>query len=117
MAVSYTPIEVEESGYTLSFSVTNQEASRLKEGDTATVSDTYWGQNVGAVLSKITPDQGGKTRTLTFDLSGNVNVGQTLTLTVGERSTYYSSVIPKNALHEDAQGKFIYITKTKKRKN
>lgn len=106
-------VEVVESGYTLSFSVSANEASRLKIGDTATVSDTYWGQSVGAVLEKITPDQGGKTKTLTFDLTGNVNPGQTLTLTVGERTTGYSAVIPKNALHEDAEGKFVYITKTK----
>ena len=106
-------IEVEQSGYTLSFSVEAVQANRLKVGDTATVSDTYWGQSVGAVLSDIIQDNGGKTKTLVFELDGNVNVGQTLTLTVGERTTGYSSVIPKNALHEDAEGKFIYITKTK----
>ncbi len=106
-------VEVQESGYTLSFSVTNSEAMKVKVGDTATVSDTYWGQNVGAVLKSIVPDAGGKTKTLTFELNGNVNVGQTLTLLVGERTTGYSSVIPKSALREDSQGKFIYITKTK----
>lgn len=106
-------IEVQESGYTLSFSVNNSEAQKVKVGDTATVTDTYWGQNVGAVLKSIIPDAGGKTKTLTFELSGNANVGQTLTLLVGERTTGYSSVIPKSALHEDSKGKFIYITKTK----
>ncbi len=106
-------IEVEESGYTLSFSVETVQANRLKIGDTATVSDTYWGQSVGAVLSDIVQDSGGKTKTLVFELDGNVNVGQTLTLTVGERTTGYSAVIPKSALHEDAEGKFVYITKTK----
>lgn len=106
-------IDVVESGYTVSFSVTNAEATRLKVGDTGTVSDTYWGQNVSATLSKIIPDPTGKTKTLVFDLVGDVNAGQSLTITVGERSTGYSSVIPKSALHEDANGKFIYITKTK----
>lgn len=106
-------VEVTESGYTLSFSVSNSEAVKVKIGDTATVSDTYWGQNAGAVLTKIVPDAGGRTKTLTFEISGNVNVGQNLTLTVGERSTGYSSVIPKTALREDSKGKFIYITKTK----
>lgn len=106
-------IEVQESGYTLSFSVSNAEAMKVKEGDTAQVSDTYWGQNVGAVLKSIVPDAGGKTRTLNFELSGNVNVGQTLTLLVGERSTSYSAVIPKSAIREDTKGKFVYITKTK----
>ncbi|MBR6632994.1 MAG: HlyD family efflux transporter periplasmic adaptor subunit [Clostridia bacterium] len=106
-------IEVQESGYSLSFSVSNTEALKVKVGDTATVSDTYWGQNVGAVLKSIVPDAGGKTRTLNFELDGNVNVGQTLTLLVGERTTGYSSVIPKSALREDSKGKFVYITKTK----
>lgn len=106
-------VEVIESGYTVSFSVTTAEANRLNIGDSATVTGGYWGQTLGAVLSKITPDAGGKTRTLTFDITGDVNVGQNLTLTVGERSTGYSAVIPKSALHEDANGKYIYITKTK----
>ncbi len=106
-------VEVQESGYTLSFSVSNSDVAKVKIGDTATVTDTYWGQNVGAVLKDIVPDAGGRTKTLTFELSGNVNVGQNLTLLVGERSTGYSSVIPKSALREDSRGKFIYITKTK----
>ena len=106
-------VEVQDSGYTLSFSVSNTEATKVKIGDTAAVSDTYWGQNVGAVLENIIPDAGGRTKTLVFELDGNVNVGQTLTLLVGERSTGYSSVIPKTALREDSKGKFIYITKTK----
>ncbi len=106
-------VEVVESGYTLSFSVSTTEANRLNIGDSATVTGGYWGQNIGAVLSKITPDAGGKTKTLTFELVGDVMVGQNLTLTVGERTTGYSAVIPKSALHEDANGKFVYITKTK----
>jgi hypothetical protein len=106
-------LETDETGYTLSFTVSNSDAQKVKVGDTATVSDTYWGQNVGAVLESIVNDAGGKTKTLVFDISGNVNSGQTLTLLVGERSTGYSSVIPKTALHEDSQGKFVYITKTK----
>jgi hypothetical protein len=106
-------VEVVESGYTISFSVSTVEANRLNIGDSATVTGGYWGQTLGAVLSKITPDAGGKTKTLTFDISGDVNVGQNLTVTVGERSTGYSAVIPKSALHEDANGKYVYITKTK----
>lgn len=110
---SAVTIEVVESGYTLSFSVSTAEANRLNIGDSATVTGGYWGQNIGAMLSKITPDAGGKTKTLTFELSGDVTVGQNLTVTVGERTTGYSAVIPKSALHEDANGKFVYITKTK----
>jgi hypothetical protein len=54
-------VEVQESGYTLSFSVSNSDAMKVKVGDTATVSDTYWGQKIGAVLKTIVPDAGGQT--------------------------------------------------------
>ncbi len=106
-------IEVEQSGYTVSFNVTNAEAQRLNVGDSATVSDTYWGQKLTATLDKISANSDGKTKTLTFNIFGDVETGQSLSLLVGERSTGYSSVIPKSALHEDSEGKFIYITTTK----
>ncbi|MBE6701154.1 MAG: HlyD family efflux transporter periplasmic adaptor subunit [Ruminococcaceae bacterium] len=106
-------IEVEESGYTLNFTVTNKEAQKLTVGDTATVSNAYWGQNLGAVLKSIQPDSTGKNKILTFELDGNAEVGQNLTLTVGEKGTYYSAVVPKSAVHEDAEGKFVYVTKEK----
>ncbi|MBR5817852.1 MAG: HlyD family efflux transporter periplasmic adaptor subunit, partial [Clostridia bacterium] len=111
--VAAVVVEVEQSGYTVSFSVTNAEAQRIKTGDSATVSDTYWGQKLTATLDKITSNADGKTKTLTFNIFGDVETGQTLSLLVGERSTGYSSVIPKSALHEDSEGKFIYITTTK----
>lgn len=106
-------IESEESGYTLSFSVDNKEASKLKVGDTATVSGGYWGSSLSAILSEIKTEQGGKTKKLTFELSGDVVTGQTLTLLAGEKSTSYSSVVPKSAIREDSEGKYVYITKTK----
>jgi|GEM_PF-1038534 len=106
-------IESDESGYTLSFSVDNKEASKLKIGDTATVSGGWWGSSLSAILTEIKTEQGGKTKLLTFEVSGDVVTGQTLTLLAGEKSTSYSSVVPKSAIREDSEGKYIYITKTK----
>ena len=106
-------IESDESGYTLSFSVENKEAAKLKIGDTATVSGGWWGSSLSAILSEMKSEQGGKTKLLTFELSGDVVAGQTLTLLAGEKSTSYSSVVPKSAIREDSDGKYIYITKTK----
>ena len=106
-------IESEESGYTLSFSVENKEAAKLKIGDTATVSGGWWGSNISAILTEIKTEQGGRSKNLVFELSGDVVTGQTLTLLAGEKSTSYSSVVPKSAVREDSEGKYIYITKTK----
>ena len=67
-------LEVPDMGYTLSFSVTNDQAQRLRIGDTATVSNYYWGNSVTATLTTIRTDpknpQGGKV--LVFDLTGDV---------------------------------------------
>ncbi len=106
-------IESDESGYTLSFSVDNKEAAKLKIGDTATVSGGWWGSSLSAILTEIKTEQGGKTKLLTFEMSGDVVTGQTLTLLAGEKSTSYSSVVPKSAIREDSEGKYIYVTKTK----
>ncbi len=106
-------IESQDSGYTLSFSVPNSDAAKVKIGDSATVSGGYWGSNITATLNSIKTEQGGKTRLLTFELSGDVVSGQALTLIAGEKNTSYSAVIPKSAVHEDSKGKFVYITKTK----
>lgn len=110
---SVISIESEESGYTLSFSVSNADSKKLKIGDTATVSGGYWGGKIDAVLSTLKTEQGGKSKLATFDLSGDVVSGQTLTLIAGEKSTSFSSVVPKSAVREDSDGKYIYITKTK----
>jgi len=106
-------IESENSGYTLSFSVANSDAAKVKVGDTATVSGGYWGSNISATLTSVKTEQGGKTKLLTFELSGDVVSGQALTLIAGEKNTPYNSVIPKSAVREDSKGKFVYITKTK----
>lgn len=106
-------IESENSAYTLSFSVPNADAAKVRVGDTATVSGGYWGSNISAVLSETKTEQGGKTKLLTFELSGDVVSGQALTLIAGEKNTSYSSVVPKSAIHEDSKGKFVYITKKK----
>ena len=65
------------------------------------------------MLTTLKTQPGGQSKLATFDLSGDVVSGQTLTLIAGEKSTSYSSVVPKSAIREDSNGKFIYITKTK----
>ena len=106
-------IEAENGGYSLSFSVPVNDAAKVREGDTASVSGGWWGSNIEAILTSSRFEQGGKTKLLTFEIKGNVTEGQTLTLLAGEKTTSYASVVPKSAVHEDADGKFIYIAKTK----
>lgn len=108
-------IEVPDMGYTLSFSVTNEQARRLHTGDTATVSNYYWGSQIVATLStiKIDPKNPQTNKLLTFDLSGDVNAGAELTISVGEKSANYDTVIPNSAIRSDSNGSFVYIIEAK----
>lgn len=108
-------IEVPDMGYSLSFAVTNEQASKVKVGDMAEVSNYYWGGNIQAQLVAIRndPEQSGRGRLLQFALSGEVETGSSLTLSVGQQSAEYSSVVPNSALRSDSNGDFILTVTSK----
>ena len=108
-------IQVPDLGYTLSFSVTNDQAMRLRTGDEATVSNYWWGREINAVLASIRTDpQNPQTnKLLTFDVSGDVNPGSELTLAVGSKSQNYDSVVPNSAIRSDANGSFLLVVEAK----
>jgi len=103
-------IEVPDMGYTMSFSVTKQQASKLRLGDTGTSSNYYWGSEVLATLSSIKtdPQDPQKKKLLTFELSGDVNAGAELTIAVGQKSANYDIVVPSSAIRSDSNGDFVY---------
>ena len=104
-------IEVPDMGYSMSASVTVDQARRLKVGDSAQVSNYYWGKTITAEISSIKSDPKdpqGK-RLITFDIYGDVNSGQELTVSVGEKSAGYDIVVPKSAVMSDNNGSFVLI--------
>ncbi len=108
-------IEVPDMGHTVSFSVTNEQARRLRTGDTATVSNFYWGNEITATLSNIRTDpknpQGGKV--LTFELEGDVQSGTEITLSVGSKSANYDLIVPNSAIKSDSNGSFVLAVEAK----
>ena len=108
-------IEVPDMGHTLSFSVTNDQAQRLRVGDTATVSNYYWGQEIVATLTSIRTDPKNPqtNKELTFDLSGDVTSGSELTISVGQKSANYDVIIPNSAIRSDNNGKFVLAIQAK----
>lgn len=108
-------IEVPDMGYNLSFSVTNEQAQRLRPGDTATVSNYYWGQQIQATLSSIQvdPKNPQTNKLLTFDLEGDVNAGADLTLSVGSKSANYDVIVPNSAIRSDSNGSFVLAIEAK----
>ena len=108
-------IEAPDMGYTMSFSVTNDQANRLRVGDTGTVSNFYWGSEITATLRSIQIDQKNPqtNKLLTFDLSGNVTSGTELTVSVGQKSANYDVIIPSSSVRTDANGTYVLKLESK----
>ena len=109
-------IQVDGKGYTVSFSVTNQQAQKVKVGDVAELQNAWYYDDVQAILSAIKPDPEsmGQKKLLVFDVTGSsLTTGQALNLSVGQRSAEYELVVPNSAIREDSNGKFILIVESK----
>ena len=108
-------IEVPDMGHTLSFSVTNDQAQRLRIGDTATVSNYYWGNSITATLTSIRTDPKNPqtSKLLTFDLTGDVTTGAELTISVGQKSANYDIIVPNSAIKSDTNGSYVLAVSVK----
>ena len=108
-------IDVVDRGYTIKIPVTNEQAKQVKVGDTADVSNYYWGNDVQATLESITsdPDKPGQGKLLVFRITGEIDAGSTISLSIGQRSANYDSIIPKSALREDTNGHFVLVVTAK----
>lgn len=108
-------IQPEGKGFTLSFSVTNEQAKKFAVGDAAELVNSWWYSDITAKVASIKPDttDPAKKKLVTFDLSGELTAGQTLSLSVGQKSSNYDMIVPNSAIREDNNGKFILIIESK----
>ena len=108
-------IDVPDMGYTLSFSVTNDQAKRLHIGDSASVTSYYWGSRIDATLTGVKPDPKSPqtNRLLEFEVTGDVSPGSQLTISIGERGQNYDYVVPNSAIRSDSNGKFVLAIQAK----
>ncbi len=105
-------IQVEGKGYKLSFPVSAKQARAVKVGDEVSVVNNWYYGDLNANLVAIQPDKSNARdgKILVFSLTGDSVVpGQSLTLSVGEKSSEYDLVVPVSALREDNNGKFVLI--------
>lgn len=108
-------LQPEGKGYTLTFSVTNEQAKRLSVGDRADLINAWRYDDVEATLASIKPDREnpGQKKVLTFNITGEVVAGQTLNLSVGQKSANFDLIVPNSAIREDGNGKFILIVESR----
>lgn len=109
-------IQVEGKGYTMTISVTNEQARKVQVGDTAELQNAWYYDDAQVILAAIKPDpdKPGQNKLLEFNVSGSsIQAGQALNVSVGQRSTDYELVVPNSAVREDNNGKFILIVESK----
>ena len=108
-------IAVTGNGYSVSFSVTKEQAKLVKAGQEAEIQNV-WGTDMKATLDSIKADVDNpdKNKILTFKITGDdVTVGQSLSLSVGEKSSQYDVIVPNSAIREDNNGKFVLVVNVK----
>ena len=104
------------SGYTLQFTVTAEQARKVKPGIKAEITNNYY-SDINAILptnKADTSNPSGTDRVLTFEITGSdVTPGEMLALSIPCSSQSYDCVIPSSAIQEDNDGKFVLIVQTK----
>ena len=109
-------MQPEGKGFTMSFSVTNDQSKRLSVGDKADLVNSWRYSDMDITLASIKPDttDPGQKKLLTFDITGDeVTPGQSLNISVGQKSANYDLIVPNSAIREDSNGKFILIVESK----
>ena len=108
-------IEVVDRGYTVRLPVTTEQSQKVRLGDKASVTNYYWGQQIDATLTQIIndPSNPGKGKLLVFTLTGDISSGQNVTLSVGEKSANYDTIVPNSALRTDTNGTFVLVVMAK----
>jgi len=107
-------IEVVDRGYSLSFAVTPEQASRLSIGDVGEVDrGWYWRDELRATLIGIRndPQNPVTSRLLHFAISGDgqIESGSQLFITINQRSENHNIIVPNNAVRTDTNGTFVLV--------
>lgn len=106
-------IDISEEGYTMSVSVEAEKTKKIKVGTPVEVLND-WSNSIQADLVEMKNDsKDKKNRILKFKVSGDVNSGDTLSVSIPCSTSRYDTIIPKSALNEDSNGKFVLIVKSK----
>lgn len=108
-------IQPEGQGYYMTFSVSNEQARTLSVGDKASLVNSWYYNDMDIILKSIKPDKTdpAKQKMLTFTVDGEVTAGQSLNVSVGQKSQNYDYIVPNSALRNDNNGDYILIVEAK----
>ena len=115
-ATAIMSIEVPDRGYTVSISVTADQASKVTVGDSAQIQTGYWGGSdlQGKLLGIRNNPQDRQSRMLIFEVTGeSVESGTSVSVSIGQRSQNYDLIVPNSAVRSDSNGSFVLLMMSK----
>mgnify|MGYP003289957018 CR=1 FL=1 len=108
-------MQPEGKGFSMSFTVTPEQAKKVTVGEQAEIQNSWYYNDITATLAGIRPDpeSNGAKKLLVFNVTGDVQVGQSVSVSIGQKSANYDLLVPNSAVREDNNGKFILIVEAK----
>lgn len=107
-------IDLSDEGYTVKISVDAEKCKKIKKGIEAEVVNN-WDNDITAVLTDIKNDStaGARKKQLVFSLTGDVESGSSIDLSIPCGSGNYDTIVPKSAVHNDIKGDFVLTVSSK----
>ncbi len=110
-------IQLSGKDYTLEMTVTKEQAARIKVGDIGQASNSWYYSDMTLTVSAIkndTTNPSSGNRIVVFTVTGSdINVGQSVTVSVGDKSANYDMIVPNTAIREDKNGTYILVITSK----
>ena len=107
-------IDLVDEGFTVSISVEAEKTKKIKKGVEAEIVNNY-NDDITAVLSEIKsdPKTGSKNKTLVFNITGDVNSGDSIYLSIPCGSGTYDSIVPRSAVRKGDNEKYVFVVRSK----
>lgn len=107
-------IDIADEGYTVKITVDAQKSQKIKKGVAAEIVNN-WSGDIEAILTDIKNDttSNSKNRILVFSVTGDVDSGSYLDLSIPCGSGSYDAIVPKSAIYEDKDGSFVLTVVSK----
>ena len=113
---SLATITLTDSGFIVKFSVTSEQAKKVKIGTLAEITNNHYGDISAKLLSSKndTENPASGNRILIFEITGkDVSNGEMLALSIPCSSQNYDCIVPNSAIREDKNGKFVLVMQSK----
>ncbi len=107
-------LKPENEAFTMQFTVTQAQSRRIKAGDPAEILYNWRADDITAKVTSVQRDlQNRESYIVNCEFSGDVNVGDSYTVSIGQQSSNYDYVVPTSCIREDSNGKFVLIIESK----